>query len=606
MKTKFSIFPVLFVALLLSILFCCKKEAIKTAPTISISAVTNITANSAASVGEITSDGGATITARGVCWSTNQNLTTADNKTTDGSGSGSFSSSITGLTPGSIYYLKAYAINSVGIGYSSQTSLKTLSLEPVLTTTDLSAITSTTASSGGNITNDGGSWITTRGVCWSTNQNPTISNSITTDFIEFSNFTGVGNFTSLISGLSASTTYYLRSYVTNSLGTFYGNQVLFKTNHAPASLAQKSIVIIVDPNISNGIKDDLGIFISDLQNENYNTILKSSSFRSPEEVRDYLKELYKTTSPTLKGLILIGKIPLARQYFRMIYGNPSISPTDHTGVSTQFFSDLDGNFYKKNIAFPDSYSDHDGDIKSEIWVSILPYYKNVSTTVTKITQYLTKNHKYRTGNQNTEEGFLWVCEHYNATNENDFNFYINSMKMGVYSWFPFTNWGNVGLYIFNNIGKNGVEYAYANELQSDKYRFAVLDAHGDPSTNGQLTVTKVRSMNINPGFIFLGGCSTGNLDIEENIATEVVYSNLSNALITMGGSTSVGGLGTNGNGFYGKNIATAMLNGKCLGEAYLYHNNTPLISPWSESFELYNAFNIFIGDLSLTLTPIKH
>lgn len=95
---------------------------------------------------------------------------------------------------------------------------------PVLTSTSVSSITSTSASSGGTITSDGGSAIITRGVVWSTSQNPTIANSKTIDG------TGVGNFTSTISSLTAGTTYYVRAYATNTSGTAYGNQVTFSTS----------------------------------------------------------------------------------------------------------------------------------------------------------------------------------------------------------------------------------------------------------------------------------------------------------------------------------------------------------------------------------------
>jgi len=73
----------------------------------------------------VTSDCGATVTARGVCWSTGQTPTVADNRTTDGTGAGSFSSSITGLTPNTTYYVRAYATNSAGTGYGSAMSFTT-------------------------------------------------------------------------------------------------------------------------------------------------------------------------------------------------------------------------------------------------------------------------------------------------------------------------------------------------------------------------------------------------------------------------------------------------------------------------------------------------
>jgi uncharacterized protein (TIGR02145 family) len=92
-----------------------------------------------------------------------------------------------------------------------------------ITTTAATAITETTAVSGGNITNDGGSLITQRGVCYSTSPSPTTAN---TTIISGS---GTGSFTSNLTGLTASTTYYVRAYATNSAGTSYGNQVSFTT-----------------------------------------------------------------------------------------------------------------------------------------------------------------------------------------------------------------------------------------------------------------------------------------------------------------------------------------------------------------------------------------
>jgi uncharacterized protein (TIGR02145 family) len=124
-----------------------------------------------------------------------------------------------------MYYVRAYATNSEGTGYGNElsfTTLEDLSI-PILSTTEITEITQTTAKSGGNITDDGGATVTARGVCWSTSQNPTISGSKTEDG------TGAGNFTSSISGLEPNTKYYVRAYATNSKGTGYGNELSFTT-----------------------------------------------------------------------------------------------------------------------------------------------------------------------------------------------------------------------------------------------------------------------------------------------------------------------------------------------------------------------------------------
>lgn len=202
----------------------CKKDApVKVIPVVTIADVTNITSTSAVSGGEISSDGGAVITARGVCWCVNQNPTTANSKSSNGAGMGIFTSSISGLTPGTSYNIRAFAINEIGTSYSSQVTFATLSAIPILNTSSVRDITSNSANCGGIITSDGGSQITSRGVCWSKGANPSITDTHTSDG------TGTGSFSSSIAGLSPGITYYVRAYATNSLGTAYGNQLSVTT-----------------------------------------------------------------------------------------------------------------------------------------------------------------------------------------------------------------------------------------------------------------------------------------------------------------------------------------------------------------------------------------
>ena len=94
-------------------------------PIITTSPIASISPIAARSGGNITSDGGATIIARGVCWSQDTMPDIWDNKTTDGVGSGSFQSDLAGLTPGTTYYLRAYAINSAGTSYGGVSSFRT-------------------------------------------------------------------------------------------------------------------------------------------------------------------------------------------------------------------------------------------------------------------------------------------------------------------------------------------------------------------------------------------------------------------------------------------------------------------------------------------------
>jgi uncharacterized protein (TIGR02145 family) len=100
---------------------------------------------------------------------------------------------------------------------------------PILTATSVTPLTSTNASCSYTVASDGGSNVTSRGVCWSTSPKPTITSNKTTDG------TGIGPFTSSISGLTAITTYYVRAYATNSVGTGYGNEILFTTSADPST-----------------------------------------------------------------------------------------------------------------------------------------------------------------------------------------------------------------------------------------------------------------------------------------------------------------------------------------------------------------------------------
>ncbi|MBQ6667926.1 MAG: DUF1566 domain-containing protein [Bacteroidales bacterium] len=194
-------------------------------PTVTTGSVSNVTANSAACSGNVSSDGGFAVTAKGLCWGTTQNPTVSGSKSTDGSSTGSFNGSMTNLKSNTTYYVRAYATNSIGTVYGDQKNFVTTMGLPILTTATTSA-TSVSISSGGNITSDGGYAITARGVCYSTtNSNPTISDSRTTSG------TGTGSFSSTITKVSVNTTYYVRAYATNSIGTAYGNVVNVKTGN---------------------------------------------------------------------------------------------------------------------------------------------------------------------------------------------------------------------------------------------------------------------------------------------------------------------------------------------------------------------------------------
>jgi len=119
---------------------------------------------------------------------------------------------------------------------------------PLVTTTVVTSITAIGATTGGKVTADGGASVTARGVAYGTAQSPTTANSTT------SNGTGTGSFTSTLTGLTASTLYYVRAYATNSVGTAYGSQLSFTTSAAAPFTCGTSTVSDVDNNTYNTVQ----------------------------------------------------------------------------------------------------------------------------------------------------------------------------------------------------------------------------------------------------------------------------------------------------------------------------------------------------------------
>ena len=186
-------------------------------------AVSSITATTASSGGTLGTNGGGTITANGVCWGTTSGPTVALSTKTTNTVGATWTSSLTGLLPGTTYYVRAYATNSNSTGYGAEVSFTTPTTVPTLTTTAYSGLTGTAVTSGGSITATGGATITATGVCWSTTSGAeSVNGNHTTDTVVQS-----GAFTSNLTGLTTSTTYYLKAYATNSAGTAYGSEISF-------------------------------------------------------------------------------------------------------------------------------------------------------------------------------------------------------------------------------------------------------------------------------------------------------------------------------------------------------------------------------------------
>lgn len=200
-------------------------------PTVSTYNVLNILDSTATCGGTVVSDGGSPVTARGICWSTSEGPTITDSHTIDSSGTGMFSSIMTGLSPNTNYYVRAYATNSVGTSYGAQKSFTTKTV-PTVTLDSAIGISSTSAYCPINIISQGGVTITSWGVCYNTSPNPTLNDNVVAG-------PSIGNRAHL-SGLTPGTTYYVRAFATNAIGTAYSNQISFTTLTIP-SLANTSV-----------------------------------------------------------------------------------------------------------------------------------------------------------------------------------------------------------------------------------------------------------------------------------------------------------------------------------------------------------------------------
>ncbi len=223
-------------------------------PIISTNEVTTINGTSATSGGNITSQGGSAVTARGVCWSTASKPTLVDSCTSNGTGTGTFTSFITGLTANTTHFVRAYATNTSGTAFGNEMTFFTASdlFLPKITTAVTSDISPTAAVSGGSVSSDGGAPVTVKGVCWSTTANPTTTATCS------SNGTGTGIFSSQISGLTSGLTYHVRAYATNAVGTAYGLDQNFSTSSAPPTVLTTATSLLTNSSAVSGGNVTLG------------------------------------------------------------------------------------------------------------------------------------------------------------------------------------------------------------------------------------------------------------------------------------------------------------------------------------------------------------
>lgn len=220
---------VFFFWMLLTLTGCKKEKPEDTTPYIVTSKTVEVYSTIAIVGGNVTSDGGAKINQKGICYSTSSNPDINSTIVLSNSQLGGFEVDLVNLNPQTTYFAKAFAKNKNGVSYGNTVSFTTSALDitidlPTVTTGNILSITAQNAIGSGNIISDGGGDINSRGLCWSTQQNPNLSNSITTGG------TSTGTFNLTMSPLLPSTTYYVKAFATNAAGTAFGDQRTFTTS----------------------------------------------------------------------------------------------------------------------------------------------------------------------------------------------------------------------------------------------------------------------------------------------------------------------------------------------------------------------------------------
>lgn len=200
-------------------------------PTVTTVPITDNVLLSAMAGGDVLEEGSSEVLERGVCYGTAPNPTTRDLHVSSGSGSGPFTCRLTDLEPNTTYHVRAYAINRFGISYGGDMSFvakEELSVAEVVTDR-VKSISNESATGGGIVKSDGGSPVTERGLCWGVFHNPTVDGS------HLSCGGGTGSFSCMMSHLSYMTTYYVRAYAVNAIGTSYGEEVSFTVGFLPGT-----------------------------------------------------------------------------------------------------------------------------------------------------------------------------------------------------------------------------------------------------------------------------------------------------------------------------------------------------------------------------------
>ena len=206
----------------LVLLISCKKPGIT--PIVETAPITDVSTFSALCGGTVTSEGSSPVIARGVCWAAKLNPTINDIKTQDGSGPGTFTSTIAGIYEGVAYFVRAYATNSAGTSYGNTKSFIAEGHTPAASVTPATNITSKTVTLNGLVNPNN---LSTKIIF---QYGPSIVYDSTIVAVPYEITDNINISVSAdITGLKASTVYHYRIIATNSLGATFSSDINFRT-----------------------------------------------------------------------------------------------------------------------------------------------------------------------------------------------------------------------------------------------------------------------------------------------------------------------------------------------------------------------------------------
>lgn len=209
-----------------------------TLPIVVINSVSDLQQCEATLESEVVSDGGGTLTERGLCWSATGTPTISDSHLPDAQHTlGQYTTRIQNLNAGRTYYCRAYAINEAGIAYSNMVTLETLPKDepPQVLTYAANNVTDVDADISGSVINEGTQPVTSRGfVISSTNSSPQIGGNDVSVYLNSG--TGLGSFMQSFNNLQPATTYYYAAFAISHVDTVYGAILSFTTKGSTVEL----------------------------------------------------------------------------------------------------------------------------------------------------------------------------------------------------------------------------------------------------------------------------------------------------------------------------------------------------------------------------------